>query len=151
MHFESFDGDGANDYAHPNYDNMEGLSGIILHELGHLTEGGQQSWIRNAFQGAREGLHGEEYNYSAYWLNNEAYANDFSESVAAAFGVDVDTWNPAEGTVWVSPNVLYEQRNGGGGGAAAAAPNGWFGSDTNSVGDHYSSGAASLLSENFFG
>lgn len=37
LNFDAFDGDGG-DYADPNYTNNQGVVGMMLHELGHVTQ-----------------------------------------------------------------------------------------------------------------
>jgi hypothetical protein len=118
LNYESFDGDGANDYAHPNYQNMEGMVGILGHELAHATAEGamfnQQSNSYWAQYNART-KEGGSFNYSDFWENNEAWANAYSRGMANATGLDIDTWNPAEGFSYKAPNTLYREKLADGG------------------------------------
>lgn len=121
MNFEAFDGDGVTDYADPAYSNGEGMAGILLHELGHLTSYGHSfsdsNWIYFNQEMDFNHDHSQVYDRtSAYWLNNEAYANSFATDLASAFGVDINEWGPLEGTTWVPASTLYSQHTGGGGG-----------------------------------
>lgn len=113
FYFEAFDGDGENDYAHPNYENNEALTGIIFHELGHLTDSGHEfyedSYMWFSMQRAETGESWAEFtdNSYGYWDNLQANANDFAQSLAGSFGFDINTWIPIEGFIWMAPNIIY--------------------------------------------
>jgi hypothetical protein len=115
FHFESYDGDGIGDYAHPNYENQEGVVGIILHELGHLTQAGYEfnklSFSLFSRENAELKTPDRQFHESEYYPNQEARANDFARAVAYSFGVDIDTWvdDPTHGLVWQSPHDIYNE------------------------------------------
>lgn len=96
LNFSSFRG--PDGYASPNYTNMQGMIGILLHELAHLSTQGQ------AFTNASEStyLRKNDNSYEDYYRsnlarNNEIWANDFMKATSTAFGLDTSTFNPQYG------------------------------------------------------
>lgn len=116
LHFESFDRDGTKDYAHPNYTHMQGLIGIIAHEMGHLSaeddafrdRSERYHWLENI-----RDITKLEFKDGAYFTGVEAWANKYSSDLAAGVGLRIDGWRPDEGFVFEDPAVIYI--NGGGG------------------------------------
>ena len=112
FNFENFDGLGYLDYASPAYSDQQGLVGIILHELGHVTAAGDAFWDLSNFYHAKENGHDKTtipFAYGDYFNNEEAWVNAYSQQFAAAVGLSIDGWNPAEGFAWVDPGQIYNQ------------------------------------------
>jgi hypothetical protein len=118
LDFRYFDGNlsnsGGSDYAAPTYSNGQGLIGIILHEVGHLNQQSLNFDSSNRYYHNLENRNkgtNSAFNNSDYWRNNEAFANDFSISAAAALGFDISQLSSAwynAGTVGaIDPHQIY--------------------------------------------
>lgn len=80
-------------FAAPTY-NGEGIEAILLHELGHMIQPGDQFFTDSWKQSGKDGI---AYTYgSAYFENNEAFADDFMVAAATAIGANIDlfVYNP---------------------------------------------------------
>ena len=130
LYYESFDGDSdayvlqdgrttTNDYASPNYQNGEGMMAIVLHELGHLSDAGFDFNASSLANFRHETGSYNNFSKSEYWSNNEAFANDFANSLASAFGTDfasqvgsvtsqmAGSVNGGLSNSWVEPTQIY--------------------------------------------
>lgn len=116
--FEAFDGDGSQDYAHPNYTNLQGLVGIILHELGHVSTEGNQFQLSSDRFWRQENRQNDKtdidvaWTQSDYFRNNESFAHSYSRDLANAIGAEIGQWHPAESFDYRSPQEIFEERMG---------------------------------------
>lgn len=110
LNYEFFDGDNG-DYASPLYSSMEGMVGILLHEMGHMTADGKAFDTRSHhyFLQEQQRAHdfSQSYANSIYWSNNESYANSFAQTVAGAIGADINEWNPTDGFYYDQPEYIF--------------------------------------------
>lgn len=119
LNFRYFDGDLSNsdgkDYASPAFTNGEGMVGIMLHEVAHLSGEG---WIINYHsqryfnQEIANGRDPGAYNSSDYWTNNESFANDFAKSAAQVIGADISALSNNWNTYWQPPIQIYNDHMG---------------------------------------
>lgn len=97
------------DYAHPNYQNDQGLVGILLHEVGHMSDLGADRDNRSRENYNLE--HGSQAGYqnSDYFRNNEEFASNFAVAAANAFGMNLTGINMPyyNGTGSMDPDTLY--------------------------------------------
>jgi hypothetical protein len=120
-------------WADPVY-NGQNMEFIMLHELGHMSgTAGAGPWYINGTGGVGQNF--ENYAFSThdpitsalpwngsnpYWLNNEAFANNFAETAAGALGVNISTAvtdvnaspNITGGSVWVDPQTIFTNDGG---------------------------------------
>lgn len=98
---------GPTGYAANTYTNMQGLVGILLHEIGHLSSIGSSfgnasfgSYVRNN-NGSPDGYIG-----SQHYLNNEKFSKDFMKAFATKTGLDISNFNPTYGYGHVPPSTI---------------------------------------------
>lgn len=105
LNYAAFEGPGS--YADSNYVDDEGLVGILLHEVGHVTE--QGAFHRNQSESLYALEHGSDAGYigSDYFENHEKFANDFAYTAADAFGESLSNLTLEYGRNWIDPQVLY--------------------------------------------
>lgn len=102
-----FDGDGSEDYAHPNYVNGQGMNAVVLHDVAHVTAAGNAFNVDSRKWFREDDTVSGEFGYSAYWINNEAFAHDLARTIANTAGIDISGWTPTEGFDWQSPRAIY--------------------------------------------
>lgn len=110
LNFDAFDGSGG-DYADPNYADNQGVVGMMLHELAHITKQGDQFYTlsRRNYRRVTEDPAFENYNFSDFWYNNEAYDYDFAKNFAAALSLDISQlWMQLEPEFRVPPRYPAE-------------------------------------------
>lgn len=113
--------------------NGEGMEFIMLHELGHMTgTAGTGPFYTNGTGGLGQNnenygfflndptMKGVSYPSSIYWRNNEAFANNFAETEAAAFNVNIAdvvasvnaNASTTGGSSWTNPQTIYTNDGG---------------------------------------
>lgn len=99
------DGKVLSDYAHPNYTNGQGLTGILLHEIAHLTAPGDTFYTQmmEAYRMAHKNSYDGFYD-SAASRNGERFMNDMMKAIADSVKADISTFNPTYGYNAESPS-----------------------------------------------
>lgn len=105
---------GAGSYADPVlYENDDGLMGILLHDLGHVIDEGEEYFEDSYDRYADENGSTAGYYFQPrmnpladYAQNYEAFAEAFAQAAADAFGEDLATY-PQRPTTFLDPDVIY--------------------------------------------
>ena len=109
---------GPNGYASPAYTDDQGLIGILLHELGHISQSGYDNLLQE--MAVYRNDYGSTYGFynvdpsnqrSDYNFDNERFANDFQQAVGDAINVDHSQFSPTYGYGAVGASQIYNDHH----------------------------------------
>jgi hypothetical protein len=116
LDFRGFTGPAS--YAAPTYANQQGLVGILLHELGHLSnEGYANLQSEFSFYKREFGQNADFYtstvaHHQDYHADDEKFANDFSRAFATATSFSLTGYNPTYGYGASGAGNIFQDHTG---------------------------------------
>ncbi len=107
---------GTGGYDSPNYQDGEGLVGLILHELGHVVPNAKAQYDKGfGFYRSETGdSSGAGFSGSEYWVNNERWANQTEQNVSTVLGTNTGAYDAAVAATligqgsWENPSYIHE-------------------------------------------
>lgn len=121
LFFGAYQGTGPESYTHAQW-RGQGMTGILLHELGHLSQAGydngQDSQRKYNYERARHKTQDIGYYYSEYARDDERFQHQYAKSAAAALGIAFETYDSIAyySDPYQGPEMVYRTR---------ADENGW--------------------------
>lgn len=101
-------------YADPIFTDNSGMHGLVLHELAHMTQAGDNFFNRSIeiWRADPTKVEGSSFYPTDYSRNVEAYANELMTQLSTVININLYGFRPGTSAPPITPEAIYQAHTG---------------------------------------